>query len=145
MSDNNLYITSYLGQSLYIYHTNDEITFIKIHTISASVRLLGLAVNSNKIYTGTGEGTILVYNKTTKALVQFMDNMCSSLIYSVKTDCNNNLIYTCKFPPEVKILGTNGINFTLLLDNTFVNAYETFIDSKNRLWIGARAGIVVYN
>jgi hypothetical protein len=45
----------------------------------------------------------------------------------------------------VKIKGTNNVNSTLLLNGTAFCAYEAYIDSKSRLWIGVNDGYVVYN
>jgi ligand-binding sensor domain-containing protein len=140
-----LYIASYHSRSIYIYQTIDEITFNKIHTISTLELLVSITINSGKIYTGTNNGRILVYNKTNNALVQVMHDMCLSHIRSVKFDCNGNMIYSCLTPPMVIVIGTNGINSTLLLSGTFTQASEIYIDSKNRLWIGGNNGIVIYN
>jgi 6-phosphogluconolactonase (cycloisomerase 2 family) len=144
-NDKTIYITSWNNQAIYIYHTNDETTFNKIHTISTSYSLRAITTSSGKIYTGTNDGRILVYNKTNYGSIQVMNNMCSSLVWSVEFDCNGNMIYSCESPPMLKIMGANGINSTLLLNNTFTKALETYIDSKNRLWIGGNPGIVVYN
>jgi ligand-binding sensor domain-containing protein len=141
-SNNNLYITSW--DSLSIYHTNDEINFIKIHTISTSYHIYSITINNDKIYTGTNDSTILVFNKTNNSLIQVMNNMCSSSIWSVKFDCNDNMIYSCFYPPMVKIIGTNGINTTIPLNDIFMLASGLYIDSKNRLWIGGHNGSVVY-
>jgi hypothetical protein len=145
LSNNNIYIASWVGQSIYIYHTNDETTFNKINTTIASYSLVSITINNDKIYTGTDNGTILVYNKTNNALIQVMSNMCSSQIRSVKYDCNNNMIYSCETPPMVKIIGKNGINSTLQLSDSFTRVYDQYIDSKNRLLISGRNGTVVYN
>jgi hypothetical protein len=144
LSNNNLYIASYWFQKIYIYHTNDEITFNKNGSISASYHLLSITIKNDNIYTGTINGTILVYNKVNGSLRQVMTNMCSSNIWSVRHDCNGNMIYSCYNPPMLKIIGINGINSTLLLNDSFPLATETFIDSKNRLWIGGRNGSIVY-
>jgi ligand-binding sensor domain-containing protein len=145
LSNNNIYIASSSSQSIYIYHTNDEITFNKIYTVSTSYQLRSITTNNDRIYTGTQNGAILVYNKTNYTLIQVMGYMCSSAINSVKFDCNDNMIYSCEFPPMLKIIGKNGINTTVSLNNTFTQAYETFVDSKNRLWIGGNNGLVIYN
>jgi ligand-binding sensor domain-containing protein len=55
------------------------------------------------------------------------------------------MIYSCWAPPILKIIGANGINSTILLNDTFNSAYDSYIDSKNRLWIGGNNGFVVYN
>jgi ligand-binding sensor domain-containing protein len=141
LSNNRLYIASW-AHRIYIYHTNDEITFNKIHTVNADYGLGGITIYNDKIYTGTEFGVILVYNKTSNTLIQTMNNMCSSHIYSISNDFFGNMIYSCKSPPMVKIIGTNA---TLLLSNTFSEVWTTFIDSKNILWIGGVNGIVVYN
>jgi WD40 repeat protein len=145
LSNNNLYIASWNEGSIYIYHTNDEITFNKTHTIITSYTLRSITINNHIIYTGTNNGTILVYNKTNNALIQVMSNMCSSQIRSVKYDCNNNMIYSSETPPMVKIIGKNGINSTLQLSDSFTRVYDQYIDSKNRLLISGRNGTVVYN
>jgi ligand-binding sensor domain-containing protein len=145
-SNNNVYIASWSGKSIHIYHTNDETTFSKLPSISASYWLRSITTNNDKIYTGTSDGRILVYNKTSNALLKDMANMCSNNIYSVKYECNGNIIYSCEWNPVmVKITGTNGINFTLSLNGILTRAYDTYIDSKNRLWIGGNNGFVIYN
>jgi DNA-binding beta-propeller fold protein YncE len=144
LSTNNIYIASWNRQSIYIYHTNDETTFNKIHTIGTSHSLRSITIHNDKIYTGTDNGRILVYNNTNNALIQVMVNMCSSSIWSVKFDCNDNMIYSCFYPPMVKIIGTNGINTTIPLNDIFMLASGLYIDSKNRLWIGGHNGSVVY-
>jgi hypothetical protein len=145
LSNNNIYIATWNTQSIYIYHTNDEITFNKTSTIKTSHKLESITIYNDKIYTGSSNGTVLVYNKTSYALLQVMDNMCESFIYSLKFYCISNMIYSCFSPPMVRIIGTNGINTTFLLNDTFTEAFDTYIDSKNRLWIGGNNGFVVYN
>jgi outer membrane protein assembly factor BamB len=145
LSDNNIYVASVNGQSIFVYHTNDEITFNKTATINTSYRQVSITINNDKIYTGTDNGTILVYNKTNNHLIQVMATICSSEIRSVKFDCNGNMIYSCATPPMVKIIGADGTNSTLLLNDSLTEAYETYIDSKNRLWITGMNGFVVYN
>jgi ligand-binding sensor domain-containing protein len=145
LSDNNIYIASWSGQSIFIYHTNDEITFNKIGTIRTSYLLLSITINNDKIYIGTKNEIILVYNKTNKSLVQVMDKMCSNSISSVKYDCMGNMIYLCWSPPMVKMMGTNDINSTLLLNDLFNFVFEAFIDSKNRLWTGGNNGFIVFD
>jgi hypothetical protein len=142
--NNNLYVALHNNNSISIYHTNDEITFNKIHTISTSYNLRSITINNDKIYTGTSNGAILVFNKTNNALIQVMSNICSSGIRSVKYDCNGNMICSCNSPPMIKIIGANGINSTILLNNLFTSASEIYIDSKNRLWITGKYGFVIY-
>jgi hypothetical protein len=74
-----------------------------------------------------------------------MDNMCSSTTEAITYDCNDNMIYSCWSPPMVKIIGANGTDFTLLLSDSFTEAYEIYMDSKNRLWISGYIGFVIYN
>jgi hypothetical protein len=143
LCDKNLYIASWSGQSIFIYHTNDEITFNKIDTIITSYDLISITINYDKIYTGTGDGAILVFNKTNNALIKTMDNLCSNFIESVKYECNGDMFYSCDNPPKLKVIGTNGINSTLFL-NEFFTAHEAYIDLKNRLWIGGNNGFVIY-
>jgi ligand-binding sensor domain-containing protein len=145
LSSNNFYIVSWGGRTIYIYHTNDEVNFDKIHNITTSYNLEAITINNGKIYIGTGVGKILVYNKTNYDLIQVMENMCSSSVNSVKYDCQGNMIYSCSNPPMVKIIGSNGINTTVLLNDTFTGTRDTYIDSRNRLWIGGNNGAVVYN
>jgi WD40 repeat protein len=145
LSNNYLYVASYWDQSIRVYNTNDEITFNKIATISTSYFLYSITTDSDKIYTGTEEGAILVYSKTSLGLIKVMDNMCSSPIYSVKYDCNGNMIYSCFNPPVIKAIGKNNINATLSVNDSFNRALEAFTDSKNRLWIGGNNAIVAYS
>jgi hypothetical protein len=147
LSNYNIYIASFGGRSIYIYHTYDEITFSKIDTISALYDLDPITIHNDKIYTGTdnANGKILVYNKTSSILSFDLDNMCSMRIRSIKFDWNGNMIYSCGMPPMVNIIAKNGINSTLLLDDIFTEAFEIYIDSQNRLWIGGNDGFVVYN
>lgn len=77
--------------------------------------------------------------------MQVMANMCSSSIRLVKFDCNGNMFYSCYSPPIIKIIGTSGVNTTLFLNDTFPLAYDTFTDSKNRLWLGGRYAFAIYN
>jgi hypothetical protein len=51
LCNKNLYIASWTGQSIFIYHTDDEITFGKINTIRTSVNLASLTINNDRIYT----------------------------------------------------------------------------------------------
>jgi DNA-binding beta-propeller fold protein YncE len=145
LSNNNLYVTSESHKSIYIYQTYDEITFNKIANISTSYLIFSITINYDNIYIGTSNGTILVYNKTSNALMKLMANMCSSFIRSIKFDCNANMIYSCTHPPMVKIIGADGINSTLLLNDFFTESLETYVDSKSRLWIGGKNGFIVYN
>jgi outer membrane protein assembly factor BamB len=145
LSNNNLYIASWNGRSIYIYHTNNEITFNKIHTVSSTIRLGGITTSNDKIYTGAENGAILVYDKLNYTLIQVLANMCPIFIWSVKFDCNGNMIYSCQSPPIVKIIGANGINSTLILSGSITDAFGTYIDSMNRLWIGGNGGFVVFN
>jgi ligand-binding sensor domain-containing protein len=146
VSNNNIYIASWNGKSVFIYHTNDEITFNKIYTLSTlDFALASVTINNDKIYAGTINRRILVYNKTSYALIQNMTNVCSNIIRSIKFDCNGNMIYSCENHPMVRIMGANGINSTFLLNDTFTRVDEAFVDSKSRLWIGGTNGSVVYN
>jgi hypothetical protein len=144
LSNKNLYIASNDHQSIFIYHTNDEITFYKNGSISTSYHLFSITINNDKIYTGTNGSTVLVYNKNNFNIIQVMDSMCSGRIYSIKFDYYGDIIYSCGTPPKVKVIGSNGINLTLSFDDTYYSVHETYIDSKKRLWIGGNNGFVVY-
>jgi hypothetical protein len=146
LSSKIIYIASHNRKSIYIYRTYDEITFSRINNITTLYDLDPITIHNDKIYTGTNNanGKILVYNKTSSALLYEMDNMCSMRIRSIKFDFND-MIYSCAIRPMVKIIGTNGFNSTLLLNDIFTEVFETYIDSKKRLWIGGNNGFVVYN
>jgi ligand-binding sensor domain-containing protein len=145
LSTNNLYIAILNAQSINVYHSNDEITFNNTANVITSYNLFSITINNNKIYTGTNDGTILVYDKTNYALIQIMADMCTSSIRSIKFDFNGNMIYSCFNPPMVKIIGMTCINSTLLLNGTLSEVSETYIDSNDRLWIGGNNGSVVYS
>jgi hypothetical protein len=144
LSNNNIYIASW-SYSIYIYYTNDEITFNKIHTISSSIRLAAITIYNGNIYAGTNNGRILVYDKINFSLTQNIATLCSEVIRSIKFYYNANMIHSCFNPPKAIIIGTNGVSSLLLLNDSFTRASETYIDSKNRLWIGGDTGLIVYD
>lgn len=143
VATNNLYIASYEGQSIYIYNTNDEITFTKEPSINTSYNLVSITINMDKIYTGSSNGTILVYNKTSYDLIETKSGMCPNYIDSVKIHCNSCMIYSCFNPPMVNIIETNGTSSSILLNGTFKYAHESIIDSHNRLWVGGYNGFAI--
>jgi hypothetical protein len=145
LSNSDLYITSWFGKSICVYHTNDEISFYLTANISTLYHSISIGINNNKIYSGSENNAIFVYNKTTYTLERNMTTMCSYNVWSVRFDFKGNMIYSCFYPPIVRIIGTNGINSTLLLNDSFPHVYVVYCDSKNRLWIGGNNSFVVYN
>lgn len=69
---------------------------------------------------------------------------CTTDIRSIKFSRDGNMIYSCEYPPMVKISGVNRKNTAFLLNNTFIRAFETFTDSKKRLWVGGNNGFIIY-
>lgn len=138
----NLYIASFSGYAIYIYHTIDEITFVRKATINSSHVFLSIDIYLDRIYAGA-DRSILVYNKTSHNLIETMSNVCPGNIFSVRLDCIGNLIYSCEDPPKITIVGKNGVNSSLYLNGTFFATYETRVDSKNRLWVGGNNGFAI--
>lgn len=63
---------------------------------------------------------------------------------SIEFDLNGNMIYSCFQEPVVNKVGINGINSSLLLNNSFTRRGEIFLDSKGRLWWDEDLGFVLF-
>lgn len=138
-----LYIALYNGL-IDIYETSDELNFVLKQSLSTSYALLSASNFMGKIYAGTSDGSILVYSDSNYSLLQTMSGQCSSNIRSVKFDVNGFLIHTCVSPPLVKIINTNNSIFTYDISSIFTFTYETYTDSKNRLWVGGNDGFAYF-
>lgn len=129
-----MYLASIFSKTVYVYYTIDETSFSKLTTtnIVSSEAIYSVTVNNGKIYTGDELGNIYVYNETVGTFIQNMSNLCSSSIYSVKFDCDGNLIYSCTLQGSFKILWKD-TSSTASFSSSFQFLYEAFIDSKGRL------------
>lgn len=141
----NLYVALGGGTAIYIYNTIDQDTFNNIATINTSpYNLRSITIKMDKIYVGTSNGIMLVFNKTSHDRIRIINTLCTSCIISVEIDCNEAMAYSCYNPPMVNIIETNGKNSSISLNGTFSRAYDTLIDSQNRLWLSGNGGFAIY-
>ncbi|PCJ64332.1 MAG: hypothetical protein COA58_13340 [Bacteroidetes bacterium] len=147
LTDSSLWIGTLDG--LYCYK-QDTIHRLSLDNKLLSNRILCLTSYKNKLVIGTKGAGVLIYDLTTKSIVQIslLNGLPSNLIKSILIYENQLIIGTNKglsilqfdINNTLKILSNYDINNSL--PSNEINAIGSF---NNRIWLGTNTGLVSFN
>lgn len=134
----NLYICDKNNKGIHLYLCSNDISFTYKKTYDTLLNPIFITLISNRMYVGTFNNSIVIYNQTTTntpTTIATYSNLCplsGQPIYSVAIDALNNLIYPCYDNYTVHLNYRNGTVYTL---KTIGKPGYAFFDSKGRFII----------